>query len=153
MSKKDLREEIHKPETWIQAIAIILTIAGCAVWMMRQQKKPLGPEDLKINVAELRSQASEGRLIAEQLIAGKVTSAYLQTETLLLRDETEQAIETLSTYRLESGVEATASQAVEYARQLSADLSSLSYAFNNLQEAERIKQHLETTFASLFEIE
>src|SRR2546423_11333793 len=63
---------------WLTPTILLSALIGAAFWIGRAEEKPSGRDELKIEVAELRSQAGVGQLLAEQAATGKVTSLFLR---------------------------------------------------------------------------
>jgi hypothetical protein len=118
--------------------AIILLLAGAFVfWGVREMSKPLSRDELKIEVADLRSHAAEGTKIAEQSAP----------------DKTQEAKKQLDDATPESGLEVQHWQARHLAGQVKTDLEQLSSSFARPQEASRVKNDLEKLYPQLKELE
>jgi hypothetical protein len=138
---------------WLQGAVLLSILAGATLWIASTEKTPPGQEDLKITVAELRSQAAVGQILAEQAAAKNLTYTYLHTQTSELQEKVGSAIEELDSLKAGSGLEEKASKARGLANALSYDLLSLSNAYQNQQDVSALKGDFADLLAQLIELE
>jgi hypothetical protein len=138
---------------WTQAAIIILLAGGVVFWGVREINKPLGRDELKIEVADLRSHASEGRKLADQSSPDKTTRAYFEAQTLLLVDKAQEVKKQLDDTNPESGLEVQQGQARHLAGQVKTNLEQLSTSFAQPYEANKVKDELGTLYPQLSELE
>src|ERR1051325_9128632 len=105
---------------WLQAAVIILIGGGLGFRLVAEINQSLGVTDLMIDVAELRSDAAESRLIAEQALSGRLTATYFQTQLSMLRDGAESITRSLSSAEPQAGLEGSLFQARGVAGRLTA---------------------------------
>ena len=130
-----------------------MVAGGLVFWLVREMNKPLGAASLKIAVSELRSNASEAEVIAEQALSGRLTSTYFQTQTIMLRDNSEAVMKSLGSAEPQAGLEEKLSQARELAERITASFGSLSSSFGDRQEMNRVKGEMENDFRRTLELE
>ena len=82
---------------WLTPAILLSAFVGAAFWMAHAEEKPSGRDELKIEVAELRSQAGVGQLLAEQAATGNVTSVFH-------REQAQEAAERWPVLELARGV-------------------------------------------------
>ncbi|MEN3331518.1 MAG: hypothetical protein V7641_883 [Blastocatellia bacterium] len=138
---------------WLQSAVALLIIGGLGFWFTAEVNKPLGAEDLKIAVSELRSHAAEGRLIAEQALSARLTATFFQTQTSMLRDKAGAVVKDLNSTAPRAGLEEELSRVKAFAERISADLASLSSSFDDRQEMSRLQEDLDTVFRQALEME
>lgn len=137
----------------MQAATILLLAGGVVFWGVREINKPLGRDELKIEVADLRSHASEGRKLAEQSSPDKTTRSYFEAQALLLMDKAKEVKKQLDDANPESGLEVEQWQARHLAGQVKTDLEQLSTSYGQPREANRVKGELENLNPQLSELE
>lgn len=137
----------------MQAAIILLLAGGLVFWLVREMSAPLGRDELKIEVADLRSQASEGAKMAEQSSPDKTTRAYFQAQTLLLVDKAQESKKQLDDATPESGLEVQHWEARHLAGQVKTELEQLSTSFAQPQASSRVKNELEKLYPQLKELE
>jgi hypothetical protein len=137
----------------MQAAIILLLAGGVVFWGVREINQPLGRDELKIEVADLRSLASEGRQLADQCSPDKTTRAYFEAQTLLLADKVQEVKKQLEDTNPEPGLEAQQLQARRLAGQVRTNLERLSTSFSEPQEANKVKDGLEIIYLQLRELE
>lgn len=104
---------------------------GLVAWMVYAEMKPLNRNELKIEVASLRSLAADGRLLGEQTLAGRTTKTFFGTENYLLHDKVATTRQGLDSDSVESGLEGQLSQARQLAAQLQSEYQTFSTSFEN----------------------
>ena len=137
---------------WLQLV-IVLLIAGGSLWLCLQAKnKPLNKEDLKIATTALRSQAVQGKLMAEALARKKMTRGYLRGQLSFLYDKTDGIVKELTAAQPEAGLQESVLRARGIAEGLRADLRNLSSSPD--QEAvNMIMQNLQNNVRRLTDLE
>lgn len=72
----------------IALCASIVVIAAVVGWQVaRQEQSPVGVEELKIDLADIRSFAAEGSLLATQQVGTSVTRSYAKVQTEMWRQK------------------------------------------------------------------
>src|SRR6185436_3954968 len=122
-------------------------------WLVHAETKPLNRDELKIEVAGLRSTSAEARLLAEQTLATRTTRPFFETETYLLNDKTQTAKQALDSAEVESGLEAKHLQSRQLAGELQNECQKLSGSFANSAEMNRSKISLEQLTTRLKQLE
>jgi hypothetical protein len=148
-----MREIGKSRSAWIQAAIIILLLGGLVFLGIRKVNQPLSRDELKIEIGDLRSHASEGRKLSELAAPDKTTRAYFEAQTLLLVDKAQEAKKQLDDAQPEAGLELPHWQARHLAGQVKTALEQLSTAFSQPQEANRLKGELEKLYPQLKELE
>ena len=142
-----------KTRLWTQAGALVLLALLLVAWLVHAETKPLNRDELKIEVAGLRSTAAEARLLTEQTLATRTTRPFFETESYLLNDKTQTAKQALDSAKVESGLEAKHLQARQLAAELQNECEKLSGSFTNSAEMNRSKNSLEQLTTRLKELE
>jgi len=148
-----MRQQSSNSKLWAQAGALILLVLLLLVWLVRAETKPLNRDQLKIEVAGLRSTSVEARLLTEQTLATRTTRPFFETETYLLDDKAQTAKQALDSAKVESGLEAKHLQARRLAAELQNECEKLRGSFANSAELDRAKSTLEQLTARLKELE
>jgi hypothetical protein len=148
-----MRQRSSNSKLWAQAGALVLLALLLLAWLVHAETKPLNRDELKIEVAGLRSTAAEARLLAEQTLATHTTRPFFETETYLLNDKTKTAKQALDSAKVESGLEAKHLQARQLAGELQNECEKLSGSFANSAEMNRSKNSLEQLTTRLKELE
>jgi hypothetical protein len=138
---------------WLQVAILLSLVIGVMFWIAISKTAPTGKDDLKIAVAELRSHAAEGQLLAEQAMAKHLTSIYLRSHVSKLEEKVEAVIEQLSSVTVDQGLEGTRTRAKELATALNTSLHHLSDSFENQAEANALKNEMGSLFSQLMELE
>jgi hypothetical protein len=84
--KAEMRQ-VTQSAKFMQAMIILLITGGVIFWIAIEMGNPAGGEDLKVEVADLRSNVSEAMKIIEVASAGRLTARFFQTETSMLQEE------------------------------------------------------------------
>jgi hypothetical protein len=134
-------------------VVIFLLIAGGSLWLCLQVKnKPLNKEGLKIATTALRSQAVQGKLMAEALAPKKMTVSYLRGQLSFLYDKTDGIVKELLAAQPEAGLQESLVRARGIAEGLRADLANLSSS-QDQETVNRIKQNLQNHVRRLADLE
>jgi hypothetical protein len=144
-----MRESAKTRNAWGQAAVVLLLSGGFVLWGVRAANKPLDREELKIEVADLRSHASEGARFAAEASPGKTTRTYFEEQTRMLADKAREAKKELDDAKAEAGLEVRHWEARHLAGQVEALLRQLPSAFAQPQEANRLKGELEKLYTQL----
>jgi hypothetical protein len=144
-----MRQPDNKRKLWIEVMTVIVLTLGLLAWLAHAETKPLGRNELKIEVGHLRSYSAEAGLLAEQAVPTKVTETFFQTQTYLLRDKAESSSSSLESATVDSGLEANHGQARQLAGQLKSLLEQLSGSFANPDELNRASTNLKSLSAEL----
>ena len=135
-------------------LAILLSaVIGAAFWIGRAEEKPSGREELKIEVAELRSQAGVGQLLAEQAANGKVTSVFLREQASQLQKNVEATHKKLDPSQFEPSVRDASSRAGELSARLGENVRALAGAYGDTQAAGALKDEFANLFSQLMSLE
>jgi hypothetical protein len=102
----------------MEALALGLLLAGAIALIVGSSGGPLSRAQLAIQVGELRSDASETALLAEQLAAGRLVKPFAQTHLQLLLDNIREANQSLAKAQPEHRLEGL----LELARVRAADV-------------------------------
>ena len=124
-----MARSINKRTLWVQAAVVILIASGLLAWLVYAETRPLDRNELKIEVAHLRSYSSEAGLLAEQTLSAKTRQTFFETQVYSLRDKTESSRSSLESAKVEQGLETKHWQARQLAEQLKLALESLSSSF------------------------
>ena len=138
---------------WLTLAILLSAFVGAAFWMAGAEEKPSGREELKIEVAELRSQAGVGQLLSEQAATGKVTSVFLREQASQLQKNVDAARKQLDPSQFEPGVRDTAARAGELSARLGDSVRALSAAYGNPQAAGALKDEFANLFSQLMVLE
>jgi hypothetical protein len=137
----------------MQAVIALLIVGGAVWWVVFKALKPAGPDDLKVEVGDLRSYISEAERIIEQAKAGKLTANFFQTEVELLRDKVGTTVENIVAEKPQSGLEAKFTEARRLAEMGRDGLGRLQPLFNQPQQMEDEKAKLEQIFRQAVALE
>lgn len=135
---------------WLQVAIIALTAGAISVSLIAVEEQPAGKDDLKIAVAQLRSAAAEGQLLAEQTAAQHLTSTYLKSHVQRQQQELSSLTDELSTMKVSSEIEESLAKATVLSRQLNDLMGTLLIAgwvdsSDSFQELEASLQDLENS--------
>jgi hypothetical protein len=137
---------------WLQVVVLLL-IAGGSVWLCLQIKsKPVNKEDLAIATTALRSQAVQGKLMAEALASKKLTVSYLRGQLSFLYDKTDGIVKELAAAQPEAGLQGSLLRTRGIAEGLRADLRNLSSS-RDQETVNTIEQNLQNHVRRLTDLE
>src|ERR1051325_904093 len=148
-----MKQRSPSSKLWMQAAAVILLVLLVLAWFVRAETKARDRDELKIEVADLRSTAAEARLLSEQTVSGRIPRPFFETEIYLLTDKTQAAKQALDSAAVDAGLETKLSQARQLAGQLQTEGEKLSGSFANSAELNRAKDSLDQLTSSLKELE
>ncbi len=106
----------------MQAIIAVLIAGGVIFWAIAEMSKPAGRGNLKVEVADIRSNVSEASKIIEAATAGSLTAKYFQNETAMLQEKLANTSKTLGSAKPEPGLEERFAQARRLAESAAAEL-------------------------------
>lgn len=138
---------------WAQAVILFLLLGGLVFWGVKAASKPLDRDELKVEVSDLRSHASEGIKLAEQASPDKTTRTYFEEQAAMLADKAREAKKSLDDAKAETSLELQHWEARHLAAQVEAELGQLPKAFARPEEADRLKRELEGLTTRLKELE
>lgn len=130
----------------MQAIIAVLIAGGVIFWAIAEMSKPAGRGNLKVEVADIRSNVSEASKIIEAATAGSLTAKYFQNETAMLQEKLANTSKTLGSAKPEPGLEEKFAQARRLAESAAAELGGLSSSFGDNQAMEGAKSKLAEIF-------
>jgi hypothetical protein len=149
----NMHKRVRSWSVWLQWAVLLSLLAGAAAWVVGAAKKPADRGELKDVVAELRSQAAVGQLMAEQAATGRVSSVYFRAQAAELRKNVEAARAQLDPSEFKPELRETASRAGEMAGRLSADAGTLGGAYGDARAAAAQKEEFAGLFSQLMELE
>lgn len=138
---------------WLQAGAIVLIAGAAGFSLIKTEKRPVGPEELRREATELRSEAARGKHIADAALAGEITPAYFREQLALLGDRTEQKVKKLDEAKPQARLESARSRLGALARRARRDLQRLAMARDGRLEIARVKDDLADVVRQLAEFE
>ena len=89
-----MREASHFTST-LQILIGVVIVASILFVTFTQTSKPLDAEHLKLIVSELRSTASEGKLLSEQDFRNSLREKYLESQLELMQQNLRKQIDQL----------------------------------------------------------
>jgi hypothetical protein len=134
-------------------VIIVLLIVGGAAWFVYEELKPAGPDDLKVEVGDLRSTVSEAERIIEQATAGKLTAKFFQVELDMLRDQAETARKNMASAKPQQGLEVKFFEARFLAETARDVIGRLLPLFDQPQQTSVEKAELERIFRQAVALE
>jgi hypothetical protein len=138
---------------WLTPTILLSALIGAAFWIGRAEEKPSGRDELKIEVAELRSQAGVGQLLAEQAATGKVTSVFFREQASQLQKNVDAAREKLDSSQFEPDVRDASARAGELSARLGDSVRALGGAYGNTQAAGALRDEFANLFSQLMALE
>lgn len=135
---------------WLQVAIVALTVGAISVSLIAVEEQPAGKHDLKIAVAQLRSAAAEGQLLAEQTAAQHLTTTYLKSHVQRQQQELSSLTDKLSTMKVGGEIEESRTNATALSRQLNDLMGTLLIAgrvdsSDSFQKLEASLQDLENS--------
>src|SRR5947209_11935263 len=106
---------------WLTLAILLSAFVGAAFWMAGAKEKPSSRDELKIEVAELRSQAGVGQLLAEQAATGNITSVFLKEQASQLQKNVDATRKQLDPSQFEPDVRDASARAGELSARLGED--------------------------------
>jgi hypothetical protein len=137
----------------MQATIALLIAGGTIWWIVFEELKPAGPDNLKVEVGDLRSYISEAERIIEQAKAGNLTASFFQTEVEMLRDKVGTTSQNIGAEKPRPGLEAKFTEAHRLAEMGRDGLGRLQPLFNQPQQMEDEKARLEEIFRQAVALE
>jgi hypothetical protein len=148
-----MHKRVRSWSVWLQWAVLLSLVAGALLWVVGAERAPSGRDELKNGVAELRSQAAVGGLLAEQAATGKVTSAYFKAQASELQKNVEAARRRLDPSGFKPELRETAARAGEMAGRLSDDARALGGAYGDARAAGALKGEFDGLFSQLMSLE
>jgi hypothetical protein len=113
-----MREAGHFTST-LQLLIAVVIIASILFTIFTQAAKPLDAEHLKLIVSDLRSSASEGKLLSEQSFQSSTRQRYLQSQRQFIQQHLQKQIQQLKTSDAKQNIHQQQALALTIATQLS----------------------------------
>lgn len=139
--------------TLLQVAVLLSVAAGAAYWLAYAGSAALDREGLKSVVAELRSQAAVGRLLAEQSASGKLTRVFLETQAGQTRKHIESEREGLKPNGVQPEVIAPLMRASTLAGRLDDTYAALPRSYGDPKAAASVEREFDGLFSELKSIE
>jgi len=152
-SRHGMHKRARSWGNWLTLAIFLSAVIGAALWIGRAEEKPSGRDELKIEVAELRSQAGVGQLLAEQAATGNVTSIFHREQASQLQKNVEAARKQLDPSEFEPGVRAAAERAGELSARLGEDVRALGDTYGDAPAAGALKDEFANLFSQLMSLE
>jgi hypothetical protein len=130
----------------MQGMITILIAGGVIFWAVAEMSKPAGRDNLKVEVADIRSNVSEASKVIEAATAGSLTAKYFQSEIAMLQEKLADTSKTLGSAKPEPGLEEKFAQARRLAESAAAELGGLSSSFGDNPALEGAKAKVAEIF-------
>jgi hypothetical protein len=137
---------------WLWA-AIIVAAVAAMLWAAAVELKPSGRENLRIEVAGLRSRAAVGRLLAEQAATGNLTANFFREHSSQLEKNVDAANARIDPSKFEPELRGDVFKAGELSSRLSADVRALEGAYGDGAKAGALKEEFADIFSQLSALE
>jgi hypothetical protein len=148
-----MHKRVRSWSVWLQWAVLVSVLAGVFVWVVGAERAPADRGELKNEVAELRSQAAVGGLLAEQAATGKVTSTYFSEQADGLRRNVDAARAQLDPSEFKPELGGAAARAGEAAGRLSEGVRALGGAYGDARAAGALKGKFDGLFSQLMSLE
>lgn len=148
-----MHKRVRSWSRWLQWAVLLSVAGGAVVWVVGAAEAPADRAELKNAVAELRSQAAVGRLLAEQAATGNVTSRYFKAQASELRKNVEAARAQVAPSKFEPGLRDAAARVSESAGRLSEDAGALGGAYGDARAAGALQEDFAGLFSQLMSLE
>jgi hypothetical protein len=145
--------QVTQSAKFMQAAIVLLITGGVIFWVAIEMGKPAGIEDLKVEVADLRSNVSEAMKIIEVAAAGRLTARFFQTETSMLQEKLSKTAKTLGSAKPEPGFESEFGQARGLAESAKTKLGGLPSSFGDESAMAAVKAKLAEIFGEALALE
>jgi hypothetical protein len=122
----------------MQAVIAALFAYGLLMWAVAEARKATSRDDLRVEVASLRSNVSEAMKVLDSADRGALTPQYFRVETEMLHEKLAGVAKTLGSVEPEPGLEGPLGQAralAERAVKVSKDLNSSFEESSTLKKA------------------
>jgi hypothetical protein len=136
-----------------EAAFLLLLAIGALFLFLRKESESVDAANLKIEAAELRSQAVQGALLADGALTDKTTATFFKEQLDLLEDKAGENLKTLSSAKPKKGVEGHLVEAVKLGQEVKAALSNLSASYRERERAAHLKQDCEKLALRLWDLE
>ena len=144
-----MSKRVRSWSIWLQWAVLLSVLAGALAWAAGASRTPSGREELKNEVAELRSQAAAGQLLAEQAATGKVTSVYFKEQASELRKNVEAARGQLDPSKFRPELREAVARAGDLAGRLSEDVRATEGAYGDGRAAGALREEFAGLFSEL----
>lgn len=144
-----MHKRVRSWSVWSQWAVLVSVLAGALVWAVGAARAPSGRDELKNEVAELRSQAAVGQLLAEQAATGNVTSVYFKAQASELRKNVEAARGQLDPSKFRPELREAVARAGELAGRLSEDVRAAEGAYGDGRAAGALRGEFAGLFSEL----
>jgi hypothetical protein len=127
---------------WLQILTVLLIVGGSLVFLITAKTKSLDKQSLKIALIELRSQAAQGKLLAEAALDGRTTLTYFGGQLQWLQQKADTNRKELTATKSQPGLENSISKAREVAERVHENLAALSVSYGDRGKLDAIGQTL-----------
>lgn len=138
---------------WLAWAVLLSVAAGALYFVVRSFEKKSGRDDLKIEVAALRSQAATGQLLSEQAAEGKVTQNFLEEQAAQLHKNVEAARARLRPSDFSPDLRDAVERAGELAASVSEDVAALGGSSADARRAGSLKEEFGGMSSQLMSLE
>jgi len=135
---------------WIEAVLLALVVVSVAAAITVSELSPLTKDDLRLEIADLRSFAQDGAQLINQHLAGQTTQTFFDSQAEQIKLKVDSSLKTLRNSSAKPEIETDRQQAVGLAQQLSSEFDRLS---TSQLELERSGPRLKTLGKQLREME
>jgi hypothetical protein len=148
-----MHKRVRSWSVWLQWAVLVSALAGALVWAVGAARTPSGRDELKNEVAELRSQAAAAGLLAEQAVTGNVTSVYFKAQASELRKNVEAVRGQLDPAKFRPELREAVARAGDLAGRLSEDVRATEGAYGDRRAAGASREEFAGLFSELMGIE
>src|SRR5947209_20203336 len=148
-----MHKRVRSWSVWLQWAVLLSVVAGVIVWVVGAAQAPADRSELKNVVAELRSQAAVGRLLAEQAATGKITSVYFKAQASELQKNVDAASSQLNPSKFKPELREAGARAGEAAGRLSEGVRALGGAYGDARAAGALRGEFDGLFSQLMGLE
>ena len=111
---------------WIDAVLLAFTVVSAAAAITVSKLSPLTKDDLRLEIADLRSFAQEGAQLTNQHLAGQTTQTFFDSQAEQIKDKVDSSLKSLRNSEVKPEIETDRRRAVNLAEQLSSEFHRLS---------------------------
>jgi hypothetical protein len=137
----------------LQAAGILVMLIAGFLMYLSYHKRPLNQSRLKVVVSELRSSASEGHLISDQLLQEKLRRVFLRVHLQMMVESAHKEVQNLSNSRVQPELTTQKQMAEAAGRQLEQNLSSLKDSYDEPQRTVELRDEFGEIFGRLRSLE
>jgi len=135
---------------WIEAVLLALVVVSVATAITVSELSPLTKDDLRLEVASLRSFAQDGAQLTNQHLAGQTTQTFFDSQAEQIKVKVDSSLKTLRNSSVKPEIETDRRYAMNLAEHLSSEFDRLS---TSQLELERSGSRLKTLGKQLWEME